>query len=371
MITFFWHCDFTLTSAHYFVATAAVYVPCFIYPWLRTVFEYKWTQQALIHVENNGFTRITIPAKFHWTPGQHCFLRFTGFGITNAVSTHPFTICSSPPRSVDEPSELVFYVRHQKGFTARLYQYGLDHPGVSVPVLVDGPYGGVNTPRLRDADRLLVLAGGSGAGWCLPFIEYFIRSRSFVRDEECGCAQSLDEKEVSPRTIRVQGSASTPISLRVILATRDTSTRIWFERTVGEMLATTSAGDISSSVQVQVYLTGEAEKEADLHSKQVDLGSSQDSASSSSDDKIVNPEKGVQTAMPGKEYEGRPHLPTIVREEATQAAATGESLSVYVCGPGTMQNDVRNAVAAENLRIVKGSQKSGGVYLHSEHFSWA
>ena len=37
-----------------------------------------------------------------------------------------------------------------------------------------------------------------------------------------------------------------------------------------------------------------------------------------------------------------------------------------------MQQDVRNAVAAENLRIVNGGEKgAGGVYLHLEHFSWA
>lgn len=35
-----------------------------------------------------------------------------------------------------------------------------------------------------------------------------------------------------------------------------------------------------------------------------------------------------------------------------------------------MQNDVRNAAAKENLAILKGGM-SGGVYLHSEHFSWA
>jgi hypothetical protein len=41
-----------------------------------------------------------------------------------------------------------------------------------------------------------------------------------------------------------------------------------------------------------------------------------------------------------------------------------------VCGPVTMQNDVRNAVAAANLGILRGG-KGGGAYLHTEHFSWA
>lgn len=364
MVTFFWHCDHTLTSWHYFVATAAVYVPCFVYPWLRSAFEYKWTQKARISVEDNGFTRITIPANFHWTQGQHCFLRFTSFGILPALSSHPFTICSSPPRSRDEASELVFYIRHQGGFTAKLYQQALLESDATVPVIVDGPYGGVNSSRLWDADRLLVIAGGSGAGWCLPLIEHFARSASISTDEEQGNGE-LVEKSAS------HSHRSRHTSLRVVLATRDTRSRLWFEHRVAELLAKFATPGLSSTVRVQVYLTGEAADAADLSSKAVDPAHS--AASTSSNEIIVETGKGVEPAaatVPGKEFEGRPQLPHIVQEEATQAAEAGESISVYVCGPETMQNDVRNAVAAENLKILGGSA-SGGVYLHSEHFSWA
>jgi NAD(P)H-flavin reductase len=368
MLTFFWHCDYTLTSWHYFIATAAVYVPCFVYPWLRTIFEYRWTQQAQISIEDNGFTRITIPAKFHWTPGQHCFLRFTGFGVLQAISAHPFTICSSPAKSVNEHSELVFYIRHQRGFTAKLYQYSLDHPGVSVPVLVDGPYGGVNSASFRDAGHLLVIAGGSGAGWCLPFIERFIQSTPTSSDEEQGSDAPADGKNAPAANTASGRQSSMPKSLRVILATRDTSSRIWFERTVSELLARFSASSLSSAVRTQVYLTGEAAEKADLASKTVDQTKSQGSISS--DEKIQNFENGVESGVPGREFEGRPPLPLIIQEEAARAADAGELLSVYVCGPTTMQNDVRNAVARENLNILSGT-KSGGVYLHTEHFSWA
>jgi NAD(P)H-flavin reductase len=367
MLTFFWHCDYTLTSWHYFIATAAIYVPCFVYPWLRTIFEYKCAQQAQIYVEDNGFTRITIPAKFHWTPGQHCFLRFTSFGTLQAVSTHPFTICSLPQKGTDEQSELVFYIRHEAGFTAKLYQHALDHPGVSVPVLVDGPYGGIKSTRICNADHLLVIAGGSGAGWCLPFIELFMQSALKSSDEEHGY-DTPTNKNAPPENKVVRNQSSRPFFLRVILATRDASSRIWFERTTGELLARYSTSTMSSSIRVQVYLTGEAAEKAHLSTKTLDQTSLQ--GSTSSNDKIMDSEKGVETAVPGKEYEGRPQLPLIVHEEATRAAEAGESVGVYVCGPTTMQNDVRNAVAFENLKILAGS-KSGGVYLHSEHFSWA
>ncbi|KAN0099603.1 Ferric reductase like transmembrane component domain containing protein [Hyaloscypha variabilis] len=372
VVTFFWHCDWTLTSWNYFVATAALYVPCYVYPWVRTCFEYGVGQKAQISVENNGFTRITVPANFDWTPGQHCFLRFTSFGLLQAISAHPFTICSSPSADPDEQSELIFYIRHQRGFTAKLYQYALELLGASVPVLVDGPYGGINLQKFNNADNLVVIAGGSGAGWCLPFIERFVKhclNPLVPADEEHGQVAPTDTKETLPVVVNRGRSQSGPLSLRVILATRDISSRQWFLKTVSELLSTHSATDSSSSVRVQVYLTGDAAEEAQLSKKGPEtVTSSKDSSSSA--EKINSMEDGHQITVLGKEFKGRPALSVIVQEEAAKVADAGQSLSVFVCGPETMQNDVRNAVAAENLKILKGS-KTGGVYLHSEHFSWA
>jgi hypothetical protein len=80
----------------------------------------------------------------------------------------------------------------------------------------------------------------------------------------------------------------------------------------------------------------------------------------------VDTEKGLATALPGSEFEGRPQLPKIVQKEAAKATKAGESFGGYVCGPTTMQNDVRNAIASENLKILSGA-RNGNVYLHSEH----
>jgi len=97
--------------------------------------------------------------------------------------------------------------------------------------------------------------------------------------------------------------------------------------------------------------------------------------SSTSDDNI-SPSLSNSHSHPlpadADEFVGRPGLVEIIREEAGKAAEAGQELSVYVCGPGTMQNDVRNAVAERNLGILRGGVGSGrGVYLYSEHFSWA
>ncbi|KAL6822747.1 ferric reductase like transmembrane component domain-containing protein [Trichoderma sp. SZMC 28015] len=368
MLTFFWHCGFRLSSWDYFIATAAVYVPCYVYPWLRTYFEYGVGQKAQLLVEDNGFIRITVPVKFNWKPGQHCFLRFTSFGLLHTLSSHPFTICSLPAVGPNEQSELVFYIRQGTGLTATLQQHALEQPGSSVPVLIDGPYGGINEQQYYDGGHLLVIAGGSGAGWCFPFIEQFVRQRWMSADEEHGQIMSTDGKSDFPTKVVSKSAGSGPLSLRVIMVTRDINSRTWFLRTINELLAKSSATDSSSHIDVQVYLTGPDSQ--NVNSTHIAI---EDPASKESDalaeDKII-PEEGHKLIVPEKEFQGRPQLPQIIHEEATRVLESGQSLNVYVCGPTTMQNDVRNAAAEENLNIITGS-KAGQVCFHAEHFSWA
>ena len=206
------------------------------------------------------------------------------------------------------------------------------------------------------------------AGWMLPFIELFHRWNSIAADEEQGKDTETEDSETQPDGGHRERGLSRPLSLRVILATRDTSTRTWFLRAVGELLSKYSTPHSSFDIDVQVYLTGEAERDVHMP-KTVDNATILSESASSSENINVKAE-GHQVTVPGNELCGRPELPLIVHEEGTRAAEEGQSLSVFVCGPATMQNDVRNAVAGENLNILKGS-KSGGVYLHSEHFSWA
>jgi NAD(P)H-flavin reductase len=315
-------------------------------------------------VEDNGFTCIRIPFGSNWKPGQHCFLRFTSFGVKQAISAHPFTICSTPPNNLNEQNELIFYIRHQRGFTAKLYHHALEHPGTSVPVLVDGPYGGINLQKYYEVDHLIVIAGGSGAGWCLPFIELFTRHQSMAPDEEHGQEICEDGKEGFH-----QRNKSGPLSLQVVLATRDNSSRIWFLRTVGELLSKYPATGSTPKVRVKIFLTGEAAEHVDLP-KNGSVNPAYSKISDSSGDKVTVQAETQKATVAGEEFEGRPQLPLIIHEEAAKVAVACQSLGVYVCGPDTMQNDVRNAVAKENLNILKGS-KAKEVYLHSEYFSWA
>ncbi|KAF4951957.1 hypothetical protein FGADI_7073 [Fusarium gaditjirri] len=341
MLTFFWHCDYTLTSWHYFIGTAAVYVPCYVYPWLRTCFEYGVRTKAHVKVEDNGFIRVAIPANFTWEIGQHCFLRFTGLGLTQALSAHPFTICSLPSTSSGEQSFLVFYLKKHKGFTATLYEYALQNPGAQMSVLVDGPYGGINTQRFVNSNHLVVIAGGSGAGWTLPFIEQYIAARAGHGDED----RKEDQREISPLS-----------SLRVILASRDVESCNWYLQVVSETFLKYSDKMISG-LQVQLHHTGGAIAESSVPSNSSSLPGNKESGS----------ERATESLLSFDELHGRPDLPRLLKGLAN---GTTDSLGVYVCGPDTMQNDVRNSVASLNLDILRGAD-SAGVYLHSEHFSWA
>lgn len=241
----------------------------------------------------------------------------------------------------------------------------MQHPGAQVPVFVDGPYGGIDNTKFFSSDRLVVAAGGSGAGWMLPVVEQYLRyhSTSLITPESSLKEELPEYQNTSGALSRQRG----PRTLRLVLATRDVATRTWLHTTINDLLSEYKAS--SSDIAVEVHLTGEAEKIVESTMKQ-ELKRS--GSETTGEDSIEKGEREhSKSGVPQVEIRGRPDLPLIIREEVE----TGESVAVFVCGPLQMQDDARNAVARENLSILKnvnGSAGSGsGVYLHLEHFSWA
>ena len=353
------------------MATAAVYVPCWTYPWLRTLFEYGTGQKAQMVVEENGFLHINIVANFTWQPGQHCFLRFRSLS-NNALSSHPFTICSLPSTSTEKPSEIVFYIRPRGGLTEKLYKQATARPGVQIPVLVDGPYGGIDNQKYFNSNRLIVAAGGSGAGWMLPFVEQFLRQPSSTVHQNHEL-KGAHESTHSPGEPARRQSSHGPRSLRVILATRDIATRAWFHTALDNLLSDYKSLAATPDLSVEVHLTGEAERVVQPPTQPASNMETSDSSSQEEGSTTKNESKVKETDrhdMQEHETRGRPHLPLLIREEAAASASSGQTVGVFVCGPLEMQNDVRNAVAKENLGILQ-NPRSGGMYLHLEHFSWA
>lgn len=117
---------------------------------------YAYDNRATITSLPHGGTRIVLrrsPSRA--VPGTHCFLWIPKI---RAIETHPFTIVSATPYSL----ELV--VAAYDGFTNDLHTYALKHPGVSLRASIDGPYGAV--PNFaKVADKVVLVAGGSGASF--------------------------------------------------------------------------------------------------------------------------------------------------------------------------------------------------------------
>ena len=65
---------------------------------------------------------------------------------------------------------------------------------------------------------------------------------------------------------------------------------------------------------------------------------------------------------------GRPDLPAIIRDAATDAGAG--RLGILACGPESFMATVQDEVAKMNLEILKGISPLSEVYLRSEAFSW-
>lgn len=208
----------------------------------------------------------------------------------------------------------------------------------------------------------------------LPFVEQFLRYLSSTAHQDGAVKEVEDGMQTAGEPAR-QGVPHRPRSLRLILATRDMATRIWFHTALDNLLSDYKSLGTVSNLSVEVHLTGEAERIVQPPTKGQSASDFEPSTSSQQDapttlDGKDGQEKFDRVDIPEEELRGRPDLPAMIREEARVAASMGQTVGVFVCGPLEMQDHVRNAVATENLSILK-NPRSGGMYLHLEHFSWA
>ncbi|KAF4553559.1 Ferric reductase like transmembrane component-containing protein 8 [Elsinoe fawcettii] len=345
MLFLFFHCSYTLSSWDYFIVSGVFFVLSWLHRQLRIYFEHGINNIARVSLASNGYVCVKVQTTASWNIGQHFFVRFLHLGA-HAWTIHPFTACSLPT-IVDGKAELVFYIRPRGGFTARLARHAESHPDHTVKVLLDGPYGGVNMRQLQQSQRQLVIAGGSGAGWVLPFLH------TLLRDND-GTLDAADKMGSPPKA-------------RIVLATRDVPTREWFAQEIREILAAHGLDELPSTIQVQLYYTGPKD-DAELDESKSQFLQVLDSPKQTSGELKLKPSSSVRSTQ-GIEYMGgRPDLPSIVESEVA-STSEGTQLGVFLCGPLSMQSNVSNAVAKAQKGVLRGMLKD--VYLHVEHFSWA
>ena len=273
--------------------------------------------------------KISIPTtKLNWKPAQHMFLRFLTPDL-HALTSHPFTICSIPsPSRKTQENMLTFYVAARGGMTGRLSSSASKLPGFSVPVLLEGPYGGVNSRPLTSYDRSLVVACGSGAGFSLPFIM---------------------SQLVSPEKIAGH-------KMQVIIATRDAALIEWFEGALVDFLEENNLPTTLDGIEVTIYVTSNSE---------VSLSPPEDAEKHIEGDD-VQPKDNARK-LPIQTAKGRPVVHSIIQRLIEES---GVSVGMAVCGPESLMTVVQNEAARGQRRILSGDGGAREIYLHSEHFRY-
>lgn len=254
----------------------------------------------------------------------------------HALTAHPFTICSVPQNN--GKNQLVFYVKQHGGLTGRLMSMAKKYPDVTIPVLMDGPYGGISAGRLEEFDKSLVIGGGAGAGLTLSMIEDYVRF-------------SNDQKE-----------------LNVVVATRDPGMRAWYLQALEDMAIRQSVQKPISGLSIFIH---ETHSSFSSENKQLEVEVNGDETKSQnvlSDEYNLSGSAAEISEVFGIQFfTGRPELPTIIHQVASQE---GASVGVIVCGPSSMTHDVSTAASdVQGQILARKPGRARELWLHRENFS--
>lgn len=112
--------------------------------------------------------RVRLARSVRATAGSHAFLWVPAIRL---IETHPFTMLAT------EPSE--FVIRVHDGFTQDLWRYAEKAPGRRLRCSIDGGYGQVLD--FKPFDKVILVAGGSGASFTFAIALDLIRAKSEVK----------------------------------------------------------------------------------------------------------------------------------------------------------------------------------------------
>ncbi|EIM92769.1 uncharacterized protein STEHIDRAFT_71828 [Stereum hirsutum FP-91666 SS1] len=305
---FLWvHCNFRQTSWWFIYAALGAWFVTWIVRVGRAIFLNGVNHRASIEAHSCNLIKIVIPtpSKVQWKPGEHYFIRFFGTGI-HCLSSHPFTIASL---ATGEKSSLEAWIRVHEGITKRLQRKSLER-NVTVPVVLDGPYGGLKG-SLHVYDKVLLLAGGSGITFIMPIL-----------------VDILSREKRASNTVQL------------VWAVASLDDFVMFEDTYARVQPSINNG----SLTISCFVTRETFTP--------DTATTKDEQ-----DKIPH---DMETVI------GRPDLKQLVFNFCSGSGTVG----MTTCGPTAFTMDVNNAAATVQLDIARGRSKCTELYLHTEAYSW-
>ncbi|KAJ9117430.1 hypothetical protein QFC22_004280 [Naganishia vaughanmartiniae] len=291
-----------------------------------------------------------------WSAGQHVYLMMPSIS-TLPFEAHPFTIQGTPVTEGSEAGNISLLIRVRDGFTKRLLAKG--HDSTKTAAYMEGPYGG--SVDLRHNDTVVVVVGGSGVTYGLACLYsvldaaklnksavrkfnfvWMVRSRDHYRwikkDLESHLANVPEYLEI---TFNFHVTQYSPV-----------------EGTLLEKVATLTR--IVTSTQGAPEVTGET--------------SSSEGYNSSSPAESINEKESDDKYRSNEDKDGRVHWHqgrANLGQVLQQAVDTAQGpISVNVCGPSTLQNSVRKAVASASSPKQILSKGQAPIEFHCENFGW-
>ncbi|SMY18926.1 unnamed protein product [Zymoseptoria tritici ST99CH_1A5] len=269
-------------------------------------------------------TRITMHRSMRAQPGSMAFVWIPGVRM---FQRHPFTLVST------EPAE--FVVQARDGFTKELYHTACRNPGVKFRAALEGPYGVV--PNTHEFDKIVLVAGGSGATFTLALALDWARRRRTPKD-----LSSLD----------------------FIWTVRDKTSLDWLETEIAEL-------HTRSRVNVFLHVSGNGERDRGSSSNEVDprfiiedekIERSKTIDAEKSTIRHTKNSKSTSSSITISYDIGRPNLASAVRMAMFGLKAEDRVL-VAGCGPEALLRDTSKA--ADDCRVTGAPS----ITTYLEHYS--
>ncbi|KAH7305761.1 ferric-chelate reductase [Stachybotrys elegans] len=332
IVFLFLHCDHVLSSWDYFIAAGVLYTLSWLYSQCRVFMEHGFRHRAEFSLATKETVKITIKTRALWRPGQHIYVRFLALGM-HSLTAHPFTICSLP--TFDDNNEMVLYVKRHGGLTGRLLKLAVRDATSSIPVLLDGPYGGLPARWYDGFGVALVVGGGSGIGFALSLAQHFL--------------ETSKSRQGNPQMI-------------LVLSSRDEGAKQWCIVALEKMVSEQSYYEDGSSLnfRVQIHYTGgDSSDSGHDEERKVEGGALKQSKSERNDGEMTE-------ALEITSSTSRPDIHALTAEVAS---IPGSSVGLVVCGPSSMAHDMGQSAALAQRNILAGRAAAREVWYHTESFS--
>ncbi|KAL4780301.1 ferric reductase like transmembrane component-domain-containing protein [Aspergillus varians] len=275
---------------------------------------------AMVTALPGDAVHVKLTRKAPCRPGSHVFLWLPSIRM---FESHPFTMVSSNPPE--------FVIRVYDGFTRDLYKTALNKPGQLLRCSMDGGYGQV--PSFMDFDRVILVAGGSGASFtfaiALGLLEQFAACNVSKPIEFIWAVRSMDSvRWFETELARLRDNSCVNVSIYV---TRD------------ETLSVDSTASATPDSEKSAAMVNAAPGAGDI-----EMGLLKEMMPKATDDSIHK--------------KGRPDIKLLI-SDCIVGCSSEEKVGIGGCGPTEMIEGLRRAVRERDI-------SGPSVTLHTEEFMW-